>query len=576
MNPLKYPIQVRRGLASKLATITPPQGEPCWTTDTKQLFVGDGATLGAIPVNPMVNVRQFGAKGDGITDDTAAIQAAAIAGAGGEVLFSLPGTYLVNGPVLLDSHTTVRMAPGVVIRLGDVINTPIFRNRHWTTAMDTDIAIIGGKLDGNHANNTIASAGGTYGLIGAYGLICFINVTRPKVSGVTIYNGTPFGIQLAACLDIVVEDIHFDTQFRDGVHLNGPITGGIIRRITGDTADDFIALNAWDWTNYSPELGGVPTSGSITGLHLSDINGVSPGLLIRMMSGTSAQVTDIVVDGLHGTGGNGVINSSLAADADIPAHTTTATKIDRIVLRDVDAIATSNTSGLGQQLYFGLAGTIRIENFTARANPNGRSNIRLGGGAVDALIFNGVTNKEDMLADFLEVVNGASVAHVQMNNVRIVNAAAKDFGRHLINSLGTLALIDLCNLYLKNITDILNLGQASNAVTLNLANYTITGCYYGASLSAASDTLAWRATNGTLDVYALVHVISTASVYLTSTGQYFSFATVSDSSGAVRINAPELHVDSSVLTPTAGDQVYQTNGTPGNVIYNGSNWISLW
>jgi hypothetical protein len=47
---------------------------------------------------PPDNVKHFGAKGDGVTDDTAAIQAAAAAG--GEVFFP-PGTYLVSAPIAL-------------------------------------------------------------------------------------------------------------------------------------------------------------------------------------------------------------------------------------------------------------------------------------------------------------------------------------------------------------------------------------------------------------------------------------------------------------------------------------------
>ncbi|WP_298606942.1 hypothetical protein [uncultured Thiothrix sp.] len=37
--------------AARLALTTAPVlGEPLWTTDTKQLFVGDGTTLGGVPV----------------------------------------------------------------------------------------------------------------------------------------------------------------------------------------------------------------------------------------------------------------------------------------------------------------------------------------------------------------------------------------------------------------------------------------------------------------------------------------------------------------------------------------------
>ncbi len=41
-------IQFRRGTKTELNTITPAAGEPCWTTDTTELYIGDGATQGGV------------------------------------------------------------------------------------------------------------------------------------------------------------------------------------------------------------------------------------------------------------------------------------------------------------------------------------------------------------------------------------------------------------------------------------------------------------------------------------------------------------------------------------------------
>jgi len=43
-------LQIRRGTAAQLANITPVQGELIFTTDTQQVYVGDGTTAGGIPV----------------------------------------------------------------------------------------------------------------------------------------------------------------------------------------------------------------------------------------------------------------------------------------------------------------------------------------------------------------------------------------------------------------------------------------------------------------------------------------------------------------------------------------------
>ena len=40
------PLQIRRGPVAALSSITPAEGEPLYTTDTKKLYIGDGTTAG--------------------------------------------------------------------------------------------------------------------------------------------------------------------------------------------------------------------------------------------------------------------------------------------------------------------------------------------------------------------------------------------------------------------------------------------------------------------------------------------------------------------------------------------------
>ena len=68
----------------------------------------------------VVNVKDFGAKGDGVTDDTAAVTAAAaaVAANGGGVLYFPAGRYLMSGAVYLASNTTARGDGPASIMLG--------------------------------------------------------------------------------------------------------------------------------------------------------------------------------------------------------------------------------------------------------------------------------------------------------------------------------------------------------------------------------------------------------------------------------------------------------------------------
>lgn len=53
-------IQLRRGLEAQRTLITPDVGEPLFTTDNKEFFVGDGATAGGIKIGggSVVTVHQ--------------------------------------------------------------------------------------------------------------------------------------------------------------------------------------------------------------------------------------------------------------------------------------------------------------------------------------------------------------------------------------------------------------------------------------------------------------------------------------------------------------------------------------
>lgn len=48
-------ILFKRGLETNRTTITPAEGEPIWVTDEKRLYMGDGSTLGGVPVAGTLN-----------------------------------------------------------------------------------------------------------------------------------------------------------------------------------------------------------------------------------------------------------------------------------------------------------------------------------------------------------------------------------------------------------------------------------------------------------------------------------------------------------------------------------------
>ncbi|MBI1752394.1 MAG: right-handed parallel beta-helix repeat-containing protein [Acidobacteria bacterium] len=121
------------------------------------------------PASPRVfNVREapFGAKGDGLSDDTAALQRAvdAAGGTGGTVLIP-DGTYLVNAAVQgnlglrLKSRMTLRLSPGAVLKaipngLAHSAILAIHRAEH--------VNVVGGTLQGERGAHQ--GQGGEWGM----------------------------------------------------------------------------------------------------------------------------------------------------------------------------------------------------------------------------------------------------------------------------------------------------------------------------------------------------------------------------------------------------------------------------
>ena len=71
-------VQLRRGSKTEHDSFTGAVGELTYVTDNKELRIHDGSTAGGlrVAVDEVVNVKKFGATGDGTTDDSAAINAA--------------------------------------------------------------------------------------------------------------------------------------------------------------------------------------------------------------------------------------------------------------------------------------------------------------------------------------------------------------------------------------------------------------------------------------------------------------------------------------------------------------------
>jgi hypothetical protein len=167
------------------------------------------------PTSPLVlNVRQEGAKGDGRTDDTAALQAAfdKIAGTGGTV-FVPDGVYMVDAVseerrLKIKDDTTVKLSSGATLK---VIPNGAKTYFLLTIAGSSNVTVTGGTLEGDRAQHS--GTEGEWGL----GMIIAQGSKNVTVSGVTSRNMWGDGFTIAAAQNITFCSVVADHNRRQGL-----------------------------------------------------------------------------------------------------------------------------------------------------------------------------------------------------------------------------------------------------------------------------------------------------------------------------------------------------------------------
>ena len=204
----------------------------------------------------LINVRDHGASGDGVSDDYAAF-ARALEAAKGRTLFVPDGNYRITHTLYIDTGTTVEASenarifhcPSLPKHGGDFLIT----NRHHDTG-DRDITISGGIWDGcfdgknNTKNPDIFAEDAWSGT-----LIDFYNVSGLTLRNMVIQNTVTYHTRFGRIDGFRIENLVFRADRlafnQDGLHFGGWCKNGVIRNIraeNGETNDDLIAFNADD------------------------------------------------------------------------------------------------------------------------------------------------------------------------------------------------------------------------------------------------------------------------------------------------------------------------------------------
>lgn len=159
-----------------------------------------------------ITPQQFGAEGDGVTDDTASINAAIsyLNGIGGGILFFPSGTYLLDGPntgaggiALLSNVSLLGSGRGAtVIRSADNSGVPCIVGTSITNFSIEDLT-----ADGNRANQTVLTHA-----------ISIPNTSNGLLSNLHVMNSGAYGI---AAQVGTMTDLKFEKLLLEGIGADG-------------------------------------------------------------------------------------------------------------------------------------------------------------------------------------------------------------------------------------------------------------------------------------------------------------------------------------------------------------------
>lgn len=245
-----------------------------WTVLQANFDVGAAGEAGKVlkADDPVLlrNVKSYGAKGDGVTDDAAAINAAiiAIGGEGGGILYFPPGTYLVKSNVALKSKVIVRGAGvgATTIKAATGVTTAPLR----ALAADAveDLAIQDLTVDGNYT----VFAGNVYG-------IHLSEAVRPLVTNVRVKDTYHIGIFASKCTEPRIDGCKGDNLGKvstgcNAFHVSESVRARVFNNVVTDWGHNKEGVGIYCSASHGAQVIGnnVANPGGVDHLHMIQVN----------------------------------------------------------------------------------------------------------------------------------------------------------------------------------------------------------------------------------------------------------------------------------------------------------------
>ena len=255
--------------------------------------------------------------GDGVHDDTAAIQRRIDSGAACVYLPPPPKEYLISSTLRIGSGQELRLDRFTRVRLAPKSSCSMLANRDPVRG-DRNVAVTGGVWDNDNLRQYPAlwlekHVGQPYSAVkelppaaerpkGYDGfLMDFRRVDGFTLRGVTLRNPTTFGFRGERLSNFVVDDVTFDYETfnpvracMDGIHFDGGSHHGRITNLRGACWDDLLAFNSNDTDHTDAE--GEPISDIV----VDGVFSVGCHSAVRLLS-TGGDVRNITIRNIHGT-----------------------------------------------------------------------------------------------------------------------------------------------------------------------------------------------------------------------------------------------------------------------------------
>ena len=243
------------------------------------------------------NVMSYGAVGNGIVDDTAAIQAtvAAAAAAGGGVVWFPAGTYKVTSTIVLSSGVTLLGPSGDVSVIASSIATtdPVIKGDTVTDVSIEDLSI----------THVPALAGSV--------VIRLLNSTDVNVGSVTLSGTYAIGVHLSNCIGAIIEKCDISGAVTGGGYQGGILFTGAPAKAIVDSRTEIRYNYLHDNTVFYDIDTDYFTNNCGLSIHHNRCASTGVELNIGLFNGVESSVCNnecsgAVTDGTHTAGGYGI------------------------------------------------------------------------------------------------------------------------------------------------------------------------------------------------------------------------------------------------------------------------------